>query len=320
MTTSERRHELQHNVLADYLHRINVSIEPYSKPIAIVLGIVIVGSIGIALYSGNQSGRRSDATMQLSLAAGEGDAEALGGVGELYSGTAAAAWARLYQGDQLLTRAFRVLYNDKTEATELMKSAQTAFEQALSTGKDPVLTSRAHYGLARIAESQGKTEEAIAEYRSTIAAAESEEMIKVAQRRIDTLNRPVTQDFLAWFGEQDFSPPEPSAPPALPSGSTLPDLPDLNLPPLDLPDLAPAEKSDMKPADTKPEETKPLEATPGEAAPAETKPSEPVSAEKTPESTPAPATEPTPAEPTDTEPVPAESASPESGPKSESSS
>lgn len=234
---TDRRHELQHNVLAEYLTRINESIEPHSKLIAVVVGAAIVGSLGFMLYQSNASGQRSDATLQLVLAAGEGDDAVLSMVGEQFAQTTAGSWARLYQADELMSRGMRVLYTDRTEATELFTSAENAYSQALSTSKDKVLDSRAHFGLARIAESSGDAEKAIEEYRKTMAANESEAMVEVAQQRIDSLSRPSTKEFLAWFGEQDFTPSDPALPPSLPGSNMLPDLPDLNLPPLDLPDL-----------------------------------------------------------------------------------
>ncbi len=243
---SERRHELQHNWLAEHLARINEWIEPHSKLIAIVVGAAIVGLLGFALVRSNASGQRSDATLQLVLAAGEGDAEVLGMVGDDYAQTTAGSWARLYQADEFMARGLRVLYTDRAEANELFDSAKAAYQQALSTGGNAVLQSRSHYGLARIAESVGDVETAIEEYRATIAADESEAMVTIAQQRIDSLSRPGTKEFLAWFGDQDFTPSDPAMPPSLPSGTALPDLPDLDLPPLDLPDLGstpPAEEN-----------------------------------------------------------------------------
>ncbi len=184
-------------------------------------------------------------------------------VAQDYGKTTAGTWARLYQADQLMARGLRVLYTDRTEANELFESAKTAYQQAISTGNDKVLRSRAHFGLARISESVGETDVAISEYKATIAADESEAMVTIAQQRIDSLSRPGTKDFLAWFGDQDFTPSDPAMPPSLPSGTALPDLPDLELPPLDLPDLgstpaaeveAPASEMPAEPAAEMPAE------------------------------------------------------------------
>ena len=68
-----------------------------------------------------------------------------------------------------------------------------------------------------------------------IQVNESEAMVKRAEARIEALERPESQAFLAWFSEQDFSPAvDPSLPPTLPSGNALPEMPDLGLPAVDL--------------------------------------------------------------------------------------
>ena len=42
---SERRHELQHNLLADYLGQWVKAIEPYTKQIAIVFTAIVVAVV-----------------------------------------------------------------------------------------------------------------------------------------------------------------------------------------------------------------------------------------------------------------------------------
>ncbi len=54
---SERRHELQHNWLADHLARINEWIEPHSKLIAVVVGASVIGLVAMALVRSNASGQ-----------------------------------------------------------------------------------------------------------------------------------------------------------------------------------------------------------------------------------------------------------------------
>ncbi len=226
------RHELQTNELAAYLGKINRSIEPYSKHIAVVVGLLIVGGIAWGLYSSKVSGDRSDATLQLIQAVDSTSAEQLSTVSQNYPETAAAAWSRLYQGNAHLAEGLGALYVDREDAEVRLDDARAAFEAAMAGSSDPLLISRANFGIARVAESLGKIDEAINAYRQCVQANESEEMVKQAQRRIDALNDPQTKDFLAWFSAQDFRPSDPSLPPSLPSEKTLPDLPDLDLPEL----------------------------------------------------------------------------------------
>lgn len=232
---SDRRHELQQNELAVYLNRINHAIEPYSRLIAIAVGGLIIAAIAVGFYNAQASGRRSDATLELIQATGSSDTEVLKGVEEKFPGTIAAQWARLYQGNQLLAEGIQALFTNRDIAQEKLTDSQAAFRAALATSDDVLLRSRAHWGLARASESLGNLDEAITEYREIVAIGESEAMIEKAEDRIATLSNPETKDFMAWFADQNFTPADPSLPPALPGGEALPDLPDLELPDLDLP-------------------------------------------------------------------------------------
>ncbi|WP_246112920.1 YfgM family protein [Allorhodopirellula solitaria] len=229
---SERRHELQENELASAIDRINTKIEPYSKPIAAVLAIAFIGLLAWGFYSSMQAEQRSDATYQLMEGSVRGDSEMLATVAATYPETPMAAWARLYQGSQKMAAGINSLFSSRDEAEELLAEASSAYEEALSLSDDNniLIQSRAHYGLARIAESLGDTDEAIAQYEATMEAGESEAMTTEAQQRIALLSKPAAESFLTWFDEQDFTPADPSLPPALPSDQMLPDLPDLDFP------------------------------------------------------------------------------------------
>ena len=231
---NDRRHELQQNDLAIYLDKINRSVEPYSRIIAVVVGVLIVGAIGLGFYNTRRIGDRSDATLQLIQATASQDAEVLETVYQNYPETAAGAWARLYQGQRYLSQGIQSLYSNRTNATDLLEDAQRNLKNALVSSDDTLLQSRAHYGIACAAESLGNMDEAIDAYREVIKVNESEAMVKYAEERIKTLSNPSSKEFLVWFSDQDFSPADPSLPPSLPGGEMLPDLPDLNLPELSL--------------------------------------------------------------------------------------
>ena len=233
---NDRRHELETNELAIRLERVNKTVEPYSRLIAVVVGILIVSAIGWLFYSTQQAEQRSDATLGLLQASASGDPEALGQVSESYPGTLPASWARVYQGNEFLGQGIQALYNDRENAAQLLGDAKNSFANALTGESDPLLQSRAHFGLARVAESMGELDEAIKHYEETIAVGESEAMTKKAQGRIDSLSSPSTKKFLTWFADQDFSPSDPSLPPSLPGSDSLPDSPDMDLGPMQLED------------------------------------------------------------------------------------
>ncbi len=240
---SERRHELQENILANYLARINQSIEPYSRPIGIGVAALLIGGIGYAIYNSKVSEDRSQATFELLMQqSGSADPEGLASVSVKYPNTPAAAWAHLYQGSALLAQGTRSLYVNRMDAEDQLKGASKAFRNALSEGKNELLLSRAHFGIARSEEALGELDKAIAAYKECAQIAESDEMVKACEERIAALSKDDTKDFLVWFKDQDFSPSDPSAPPSLPSGAMLPEMPDL-----DLPDLGGS--SDKEPGD-----------------------------------------------------------------------
>lgn len=334
---SERRHELQENELASVIDRINAKIEPYSKPIAAIVAIAFIGLLGWGFYSSLQAEHRSDATYQLIEGSVRGDSETLATVAATYPDTPMAAWARLYQGSQKMGAGINALFTSRDEAEELLNEASSAYEEALSLSDDTLIQSRAHYGLARIAESLGKTDEAIAHYEATMDAGESVEMMTESQQRIKLLSKPAAKNFLAWFDEQDFTTADPSLPPSLPSDQMLPDLPDLNFPDFEMSGPPAAESAQeeamdeaaavqtetaaeaaQSPTSEKPAAEKPAE----EPAAAEKRAAEAPPAEAPPmtEETSPPAAEPAaePAEPTAEKPAGEKPAGEESAPESAS--
>ena len=232
--SSERRHQLEHNELAVWLFKVNKSIEPYSKQIAILVSLSIVALLAWSFLSSEEVAKRSDATLQLIQASGSGDAVMLGQVAESYQGTASGSWAKLYEGQALVSQGIQTIFTDRTGAEELLQQAEDVLLSAVNSSTETLLVSRGHYGIAQAREALGEVEKAIESYDQVIQVNESEAMVKRAEARIEALERPESKAFLAWFSEQDFSPPDPSLPPTLPGGNTLPEMPEIGLPTLDL--------------------------------------------------------------------------------------
>ncbi len=270
---SERRHELQENELASALDKINAKIDPYSKPIAAVVAAGFIGMLAWGFYSTSKTEQRSEATYQLIEGSARNNSEVLAAIPAQYPKTPVAAWSLLYQGSQKMGVGINALFTNREEAEELLDEAGSAYRQAITQSDDKLIQSRAHFGLARIAESVGNTDEAIASYEAAMAAGESDAMVTEAKQRIESLSKPDTQEFLTWFNEQDFSSADPSLPPSLPSDQMLPDLPDLDFPEVEMTTETPTEDA-ASPAE-EPEMTEPSNAE--KSATEEPKGEEPVS-------------------------------------------
>ncbi len=216
--------EIQQNELAAWLTKINTAVEPYSKLIAVVVFAVIAAAVAWGLYSSKVSGDRSDATLQLLMKDPE--------VASKYPGTPAAAWAMLYAGNDDLESGIASLYQNRDDAETMLTQARESYNQALDASEDRLLQSRGHLGLAMVSESLGDIDAAIEAYREVEGIGESDAMVARAKARIEELSSPDIKSFVTWFGEQEFSSADPSLPPELPSGNSLPELPDLTLPTL----------------------------------------------------------------------------------------
>ncbi|MGV3486679.1 MAG: tetratricopeptide repeat protein [Planctomycetaceae bacterium] len=248
---SERRHELQHNLLADYLGQWVKAIEPYTKQIAIAFVAIVVAVVAWGLYRNSAMMARSDATLELLQNASSSDAEALAAVSERYAETPAGVIARLIEADSNMGAGVASLYTDREDAETRIEDAADAYRDVTRLTKDKLLLSRAHFGLGHALESLGKVDEAVDAYQQVMAINESDAIVNAAQQRMNLLEKSETQEFLTWFAKQDFSPADPSAPPSMPGSASLPDLPDLDLPeitPMKVPDEL---KSDAE-AETKP--------------------------------------------------------------------
>src|SRR5690606_8045059 len=165
----------------------------------VVIVGVVVAAVAWGLYRSAEVGTRSDATLELLQNAGLSDPEALGQVGDRYPNTPAGALAKLYQADVLLANGIAAQFNDREEAQTQLADALKRYSEAAAASNDTLVRSRANFGIARTHESLGQVDKAIEAYKNVVSIGESEAMIKAAQQRIEALQNPETQEFLAWF-------------------------------------------------------------------------------------------------------------------------
>jgi tetratricopeptide (TPR) repeat protein len=224
---AERRHELQHNELADWVAEAIERIKPYSRAI---VGVAVAAAVLLTTYvvlSGRAERKQSTAWTDYYLAiqgppdSVEADLEA---VIREHEGVAAGQWAQVALADLKLGEGIKALFTDKAAAQKNLESAVEYYEAVIPEAEDPLLVARARFGLARALESQGRLDKAREVYEQIVEASGTNAYVSLAESRLKDLKRDSTKDFYAWFEQQ-----EPVAmPPA--SASSLPGTPGEKLP------------------------------------------------------------------------------------------
>ena len=321
---TERRHELQTNVLADWLGRKTIAIRPYFQLILGGIAAVFIVAIFVTIMSSWQSEQSARGWADYFAAATSDRTHDLSLVAEDHAGTLPAVWATLRQADLELARGIRALYTFRGESIEALSKAKALYAQveAGATGQ-PVLKQAAQFGKAQTCEAGGDVEEARKCYQEAIASGKDSSIGKQAQIRLDRLNDNDAAEWLVWFARQT---PRPRTPPGefpggFPGGgdgldlpfdlSEIPGRPELSIPVpfeganeraesslrIEEPaDPTPASKG-TEPKGTEPETKKPAATDPATTTPESTTPesraTEP--AASTPSDKPASTSEPAPA-------------------------
>jgi hypothetical protein len=271
---AERRHELQHNEVADWVAATIERVKPYSRAIA---AVAVAGSVLLIAYvvlSGRSEKKQSVAWndyYQAVQAESKDVAADLETVAREHSGVPAGLWAEVALADLKLGEGIESLFREKQAAQGKLRSAIQHYQKALDEAEDALLVARARFGLARAYESLGQLGEAREVYEQVVASTGTNAYTSVAKERLNDLKRSSTQDFYAWFAKQEpvsLPPPSDSLPGTpgekLPFDSSSISSPSgsgsfLDLPPLDkgttgpllTPQVKPDEKGDKDATDQK---------------------------------------------------------------------
>jgi uncharacterized protein YdbL (DUF1318 family) len=247
---TQRRHDLQTNVLADWLGKKLEAIKPYFKSILAVAIAIPAVWIAITLITRQQAGEVGRSwTAYFGAMSDTEPSDALGRVAEAYTGTAVGLWATQSAADRQLSEASMEMFRDPTAAREKLKRAKENYETVEKGAiREPMLRQRAVFGLAQTHESLGELNEARAKYEELAKQASDTAIGKAAARRLAQLVdastgklRPEVEKFYAEMAA--YTPPLPSVIPRDPSSTfgdgfqnptfdldSLPDRPDLSFP------------------------------------------------------------------------------------------
>lgn len=243
MSERTHRHQLEKNILADWLGEKIEFLKPYGTQIAVGGLIVLAAVVGAIYYFSRTDTVGPRAWQAYFTAFGEQKVdEALKDVYEKpeVEGTAAELWARLSYADQRFRFAVIQGSQDPTAAKEALGDAEEALVEVEKRASNPALMARTRYSLARIYETQGKPNKAREYYQKVAEAAKNSALAKAAAEGAERLDpKGEVVEVLAWLAEQ--KPPTnrmPGSDSFLDSlgpgfgqpGPTLPERPNLNVP------------------------------------------------------------------------------------------
>jgi len=250
---SERRHELQHNALADWLIQTGESLKPYQNMIWAAVATVLVVGLGYALWSRQSQAQTTQAWDDLNMALENNNAAALLRVIDNYPGTHAAHAAAAVVADFHLADGCGRLFSNKAAARQELGKAIDLYQTVLDESRQAPLRERATFGMARANEAKGDLVAAEKLYAEVAAKWSQGAYAAAANRRAADLKHPATKRFYDDFAQFD---PQPafSKEPAVekPGGdiSELPAEPSADLPPTTF---------DLKPDTAKSQQAKPSE-------------------------------------------------------------
>lgn len=237
---AERRHELKHNELADWITELLEGMKPHATGVLVGLAVLALLVLGSVWYFSGETAAASRAWSQYFYAFNEREPQkVLQNLATEQSGSKAAWWALAAVADMNLGEGAGLLYSDRTEAKKRLEVAKDAYLKVEASG-EPMLRTRARLGLGKVYESLCEPDKA-RDYYEKVAASEKDTAIgKAAAADAKRMKEVREVEFLAWFDKQTPKRPPPfpgvgGPTPGLPSD--LPERPDMALPKLGLGDI-----------------------------------------------------------------------------------
>ena len=207
---TERRHELQTIVLADWLGKKIIALEKYSRAAAGIVIALLIAVFVVFYFSKQQASRRATGWSKLFQGSVERDLTQMRETAEEHRGTEVGLWALQSAADLHLEEGSNLLYIDRVDAASRLSKAVSNYLLVVDQTKDSMLKRRALFGLAQAYEASNELKKAADRYAELAQLSPDSVLGKEAARRQEELNEEKTKKFYAWFFTQK---PRRSQPP-----------------------------------------------------------------------------------------------------------
>ena len=204
---SDRRHELETNVLADTVARFAERLRPHLFTMGLAAAALAVGLGAWSLVDSRRMAAREESWDACIAALGNGQAAAIDAVAVRYPGTPAAQWARLVLADGMLDQGSQTLFTDRGLAEQRLQAAVATYAALLAESPLDFVAERATFGLAKARESLGSLDEAVRGYEALVQSYPGSAVRPFAEARIAALGRQSTRQWYDWFSQQKPVPP-----------------------------------------------------------------------------------------------------------------
>jgi predicted negative regulator of RcsB-dependent stress response len=206
---SERRHELQHNELAEWIAKAALAIKPYQNMLFGGVLAVLVIVAGYAVWARMAADEAAKAWDDVNAVLDSGDVLKLSQVIEDYPRTSAAYMAGLVLADNYLGEGCNRLFTNKASGFDELNKAIRLYDAVREECRIPSLLERATFGLARAKEAKGddkSLKQAEQLYEEVAKKKPSGAFTAAANQRLADLKQPSTKVFYDQFCKFDPKP------------------------------------------------------------------------------------------------------------------
>lgn len=203
---SERRHELQHNELAEWLAKSVETIKPYQNILLTALAAVLIAVLGYTWWSRESAAQATQAWDELNAVIESGNVTKLAQVIDDYPDTNVAYTAAVVLADSHLGEGCARLFISKAPAQDELSKAIKRYDSVRQQCQTPSLLERATFGLARAKEAKGDLGPAEKLYEEIAAKWPGGAYSAAASQRLADLKRPATKRLYDQFARFDPKP------------------------------------------------------------------------------------------------------------------